>query len=365
VLACGDVASDADGTKSPESSSGGPTGSVGPSAADGGSPAEGGDSAVAGAAGDPYKAVFDAVDKASLEKMLKDATGTNPVTVDGKTYNITERWSVAGKAGYRAFFKQFFTARGATVNELTFKIPNMVGETLGHNMEAVLPGASADSLVIIVHYDTVGITGKEKQNPGVDDDGSGIASMMEAGRIFSQIKDRKNTVRFVAADYEEISDNLDGDIAYVKYLQAEAAAKKFKIIAASDNDQTGWSCWDEDVKLCGTKPPPANTSFQLITCSGDKKNYDYPDLAKGFLDVASAYSTMKPTAMCDGSGDTDHYPFWVAGIPAYVIEEYGSENNPHYDDTGNDTMKTINMQYLFQISQIQIAFQAKLMGIGP
>ena len=68
--------------------------------------------------------------------------------------------------------------------------------------------------------------------------------------------------------------------------------------------------------------------------------------------------------MCDGSGDTDHYPFWVAGIPAYVIEEWGSENNPRYDDTGDDTLAHIDFPYLTATAKIQIAFQARLAGIG-
>jgi len=365
LLACSVSGAKHSDSAADDSSSNDNTTEAGTPGAQGDAGREEGTSSPASDGADPYKAVFDAVSKDILEKELRDTTGQNPVTVNGTTMTISERWSIAGKTNFRAFFKQLYTALGATVNELTFTIPNLIGETLGHNMEAVLPGASADSVVIIVHYDSVGITGKEKDNPAVDDDGSGLAMMMEAGRIFSQIKDRKNTVRFVAADYEEISDNLDGDFAYVKYLQGEAASKGFKILAASDDDQTGWSCWDENPSLCGKKVVPANSTFQLITCSGDINKYDYPDLAKGFMDVASAYSTMKPTAECDASGDTDHYPFWVAGIPAYVIEEYGSENNPHYDDTGNDTIEKINMQYLTQISQIQITFQAKLMGIGP
>lgn len=60
--------------------------------------------------------------------------------------------------------------------------------------------------------------------------------------------------------------------------------------------------------------------------------------------VAATYgATVVPTVTCDPAGDTDHYPFWVAGIPGYVIEEWGSESNPHYDQTGNDTLDKINL----------------------
>lgn len=313
------------------------------------------------APGDPYKAVFDAVSQSQLQARLRELTGVDAVTVGGATFKITDRWSVASKAKLRSYWMQYFQALGATVNTLPFAIPNLVGETQGHNLEAILPGASPDSLVVIVHYDTVGITGMEAQNPGADDDGSGLAMQMEAARVFAAVARRHNTVRFVAADYEEISSNLDGDYAYVKYLQNEASTRGFKILAASDDDQTGWSCWSENLCTAGGPTTP-NTTFQLITCDG--KTHSYPALAQAVLDVAAAWSpTVKPTAKCDNAGDTDHYPFWVAGIPAYVIEEWGSENNPHYDATGGDTVEKIDFSYLWKVAQIQIAAQAKLMGI--
>ncbi len=316
--------------------------------------------------------IFDAVDQQNIEKLLSEVTGAVPVTVDGATLHLSERWSAQGKASFRAYWKQYFTALGATVNEVPFPVDPadiapehlVVGETVGHNVEAVLPGESADSLVIVVHYDSVGLQGMEKQNPGVDDDGSGLATLLEAARIFAAHAHRKRTVRFVAADYEEISSDLLGDLAYVAYLQKEAKAKGFKIVAAADNDQTAWSCWDEH--LCRKNAPPANLAFRLTTCSGDSLGYDYPDLLKGARRIAATYSTMQVQAVCDGSGDTDHYAFWKAGIPAYVIEEIDADLNPHYDDndTGDDTLAHVNTSYLFRIAQVAITYQAELAGIG-
>lgn len=353
-------------------------GTTPPATADGGGSVDAGakpDAAVNDDAGvDPYKAVYDAVDPASIQTFLRQVSGADAVMVGGAQVNITDRWSATSKANFRAYYKQYFEGLGATVTELPFATTvdsthNPVpGETMGHNIEAVLPGESKDSLVIIVHYDSVGIKGKETENPGVDDDGTGVAMLLEAARIFAKIPDRKNTVRFVAADYEEISKNLDGDFAYVQYLLNKSNAEKFRILAASDNDQTGWSCWNEDPSLCrklsGGLTFPKNTTLELITCSGDSKGYNYPELRDGFLEVARTYQTnMLPNAVCNGNGDTDHYPFWVAGIPAYVIDEWGSDNNPHFDDTGGDTLEKVDFEYLTAISRIQITFQAKLMGI--
>jgi hypothetical protein len=323
----------------------------------------GGDAPAAATATSPetITSVFDSVDKANLQKLLGEITGAVPVTVGGQSYRITERWSPEGKKRFRDYWAQYFTGLGATVQELPFPVVNQVGETEGHNVEAVLPGQSADSVVIILHYDTVGIKGHERENPGADDAGSGIVMQMEAARIFVK-QSRHYTIRFVAADYEELTD-LAGDAAYVAYLQKEAAAKQFKIVVAANNDQTAWSCWSENG--CGANAPAKNSTFLFITCSGDSKNYNYPELVSGMNEILAAHSTMKIDTSCDGSGDTDHYSFWQAGIPAYVVEEYGSENNPHYDDTGDDTLRHIDFDYLFGMSQVNIAFQAKLIGMGP
>jgi hypothetical protein len=231
-------------------------------------------SATPPASGDPYKDVFNAVSQANIEKRLRELTGADAVTVGSQTFKITDRWAPASKANFRAYFTQYFTALGATVNVLPFTTTGLLpGETQGHNVEAILPGKSADSVVIIVHYDTVGIK----------------ATTSTATSPTSSICRTKRRRR---------------------------------------------AC------TTGHGSPTPNSTFQLITCASATL-YNYPDLATGFLGVASAYSTMKPTAMCDASFDTDHF-----------------------DDTGNDTLQTVDTTYLWQLSQIQIAFQAELMGIG-
>jgi Zn-dependent M28 family amino/carboxypeptidase len=305
-------------------------------------------------AGDPIRAVFDAVDEARIRSFLDDLTGGE---------GFSNRWSPDAKAKFRAYWQAKMESFGATTEVIPFPIADLVGETEGHDVEAVLRGSSADSLVIIVHYDSVGAKGKETENPAADDDGSGLAMQLEAARIFAAAPQRAFTVRFVAADYEEISNDLKGDFAYVAHLRKKAAAEHFTILAASDDDQTGWSCWSEH--LCPPRSPPRDSTFRVIACSGDKHDYDYPDLSKGMVDVAARYgSPITPTPLCDGSGDTDHYPFWVAGIPAYVIEEWGAARNPHYDQEGHDTLEHIDYGLLTGTARIQIAFQAQLAGIG-
>jgi Zn-dependent M28 family amino/carboxypeptidase len=299
------------------------------------------------------RSIAERVDPASIQSLLQQIAG--------------ERWSPAGKQRFRDWFRAHAKTLGMDVEESSFHIQDSeavlsIGETEGHNIDAVLPGTSKDTLVLITHYDTVGITGHERENPGVDDAGSGLAMILEAARIFAAIPNRRYTVRFAAADLEEVTD-LEGDDAYVAWLQHEAKAQGFRILAAADDDQVGWSCWKE--KGCSPGAPAANSIFQLIACSGDARHYDYPDFTKAMKDVlVETKSPLHLDTSCDGSGDTDHYSFWKAGIPAYVVEEYDADRNPHYDDTGDDTFAHLDLDYLTSIARVNIALQAKLAGIG-
>jgi len=97
-----------------------------------------------------------AVDRARLETILKDMTGYNVVQIGGQAVRIAERYTPASKALWRAYWTAYMTALGATVRETTFPVNDQVGETVGHNVEAVFPGRSADSIVAVVHYDSTG-----------------------------------------------------------------------------------------------------------------------------------------------------------------------------------------------------------------
>ena len=83
---------------------------------------------------------------------------------------------------------QYFRDLGLSVQELAYDTEHHIGETQGHNLEAVLPGKSPDSVIIIVHYDSIGPEAREADNPGVDDDMSGMATLMETARILVKTK---------------------------------------------------------------------------------------------------------------------------------------------------------------------------------
>lgn len=306
-----------------------------------------------------YQEIFQKVDKTSLLKTLKQISGGEAVSINGKQVTISDRYLPASKANFRAFWLQYFQNLGITGQEMSYPTRHHVGETMGHNLEAVLPGRSPDSIVIIVHYDSIGPSGDEAGNPGVDDDMTGMAIMMETARILSQYKGQlDHTVRFIAADYEEhASPGLEGARQYAKYLKALSQKEKFKIVSAVDNEQSGWNCAADG--SCKSTGPEG--SFDVFSCSGD--GFDYTQLGDSLSAVATQYSKMKVNRGCMGA-NSDHYAMWEIGVPTVVYSEHNPFDNDHFDKSGGDTFDKIDQNYYFKIAQIGVTFAATMAGIN-
>lgn len=308
-----------------------------------------------------YMDVFRAVDQSKLQTVLKQMTGGLPVLVNGQNVSITNRYTPADKANFRAFWLSYFKSLGIPAQEMAYNTRHRIGEQQGHNVEAVLPGKSKDSVVIIVHYDSIGPWGREAGNPGVDDDMTGMATLMETARILAQYKDRlQNTVRFVAADYEEHSGpGLEGARQYASYIQALAAKEGFKILGAVDNEQSGWNCL-ADASCAATEAE--GTTFDVFSCSGDGRHFDNAAMGDALADVATQFSTLKVNRGCIGQ-NSDHYAMWEIGVPAVVFSEHNPFDNPHFDQNGGDTYDKIDQAYFFKIAQIGVVFAAQLANI--
>ena len=107
------------------------------------------------------------------------------------------------------------------------------------NVVAVLPGTSEPERQVLIsgHYDTINLAEMRKAGPGSDgtvpapgvtDDGSGTAAVMELARVMSQFQFRK-TIVFIAFASEEYG--LQGSATY-----AEAAQAKHDLIEAVFNN---------------------------------------------------------------------------------------------------------------------------------
>jgi hypothetical protein len=305
---------------------------------------------------DRWKAIYDEVDANHLIAVLKDMSGVTPVPVGSTTFSITERFDDLGRQHFRDYWTQYMIGLGMAVTPLSYQAAGH--PRAGIDLEAVLPGASADSVVVIVHYDSIGPTGAETANPGADDDMTGMAIMLETARIFAAHQhELAYTVRFVASDEEELG-GLAGARAYASHIQAAATAAGFTLVAAVDDEQTGWSCHADG--LCNDDQWPA---FDIFSCGRSSTQiYNFPALGDQMTSIVKAYSPLAVNRNCIGE-DSDHFAMWEIGVPAVVFTEHSPFNNPHFDQNGGDTFDKIDTDYLVSIARPAITFQAALAGI--
>lgn len=305
--------------------------------------------------------IMNQVSQSQLQKLLKDMTGYNSVTVGGQTYKISERYSPAGKQKWRAYWSQYYQQLGMDVQEMPYTTRHSNGEAQGHNLEAVLPGASKDSIIIIVHYDSIGPAGQETSNPGVDDDMTGMAIQMETARLMALNKNYlRYTVRFVAADYEEWGfPGLEGARVYAKYIKNLSLQNNFKIIAGIDDEQAGWNCALEG--LCGDSTN--GNTVDIFACANDNGSYNFPSIANDFVQTVGNLGILNPSSQCIGQ-NSDNYALWEIGVPTIVISEHNPFANPHFDDNGGDTYDKIDQAYYLKISKMAVAFATHIAGIN-
>lgn len=306
---------------------------------------------------DPLAQIYGEVDRDRLAQLVKDLSGVNPVTVGGTSITIDQRYDDAGRKRFRDYWTQTMTGLGLQVTELPYQASGHPRG--GVDLEAVLPGPSADSFIVIVHYDSIGPPGMETMNPGADDDMSGMAIELETARILAAHRAQLGyTVRFVATDEEELG-GLGGARYYASHIKAAAQAGGFALVGAVDDEQTGWSCHASG--QCNDNVWPA---FDVFSCSGDQHQYDDAAFGDRFVAIVRKYAPGITAQRHCMSENSDHYAMWEIGVPTLVFSEHDPFNNDHFDQFGGDTFAKIDVDYLASIARPAITFQASVAGIG-
>ncbi len=201
-------------------------------------------------------------------------------------------------------------------------------ETL-QNVIVTKPGIAFPNRYLLLsgHYDTAA-------GPGVNDNGSGIAVMLEVARVLSDVETGLS-VRFVNFSGEEVG--LVGSRAYVDEIVVPEA---MDIVLVLNVDEFG-----------GVAGIP-NT---VITCERDER----PPVEN---DAASAASTDTLAALTRGytSLDTriahawgsDYLPFQSVG---YVITGFYETNRSRYPHTPDDLLANIDPEYVGQVARAAVA----------
>src|SRR5579862_7299407 len=232
-----------------------------------------------------------------------------------------------------------------------------------YNIIAVLPGKlhPEQRILITAHYDTLVLAGPtgaslangetapsadpDTDSPGVTDDGSGVACVLELARVMSQYEFDKTLVFITFAGEEE---GLLGSTLY----SAKAQRENHKIEAVLNNDIIGFTVSgngrisDHRVNLFSDDPSdsPSRTLARYAREIGERY-------------VPSMQVDLEFRADRFGRGG-DHTPFALEGFGALRFSS--PEEDYSHEHTSTDTFEHTSPPYIARVTQLNAAIAASL-----
>jgi len=233
--------------------------------------------------------------------------------------------------------------RYGTVVEHSYEVDG----TTVKNLEVVLPGrdASAEAVVVGAHYDSAIGT------PGADDNASGVAALLELGRLLVD-RPRTREVRLVAFVNEEppyFQGDEMGSLVYARKLQRDGV----KVAAMLSLESMGFYSDEKDSQ----KYPPALSALypdvgNFIAVVGNTDSAALVDAVHATFSTATSFPVQKGTfpGVLPGVGWSDHWSFWQIGVPAIMITDTAPFRNPHYHQA-SDVRAVVDCSRLAEVTR--------------
>lgn len=210
-----------------------------------------------------------------------------------------------------------------------------------HNIIVDLPGTDLATEVLIVgaHLDAV------PRTPGADDNGTGVAAVLEIARLLKSVPIRR-TVRLIVFNLEEAG--LAGSRQYV-LRELNAADPPPTIVGMMSLEMLGYYSDEPGSQTSPIKPiegvfdPPTVADF--ISVVGIKRHESFSRRLGEEMRAASdgpkvLVVDFTPVPLPDMLR-SDHTPFLLAGHPAVMVTDTANFRNPHYHGP-TDTIDTLD-----------------------
>ncbi len=258
---------------------------------------------------------------------------------------------LAGEIGQRDIFRNNAPGLKAAEEYIIFRLKSYgykveiqkyrAAGTTARNITAVRTGARKPDETVLVgaHYDTF-------ENPGADDNASGVAGMLTLARLMAGTRPAR-TLKFIAFANEEppfFRTDYMGSAVWAK----AAAARKEKIKGAVILEMIGYF----SERPLSQKYPPLIGPFRP-----NKGNFiaQVSDFASrglaGTLDREFKKNSTLPLltivlpSVIPGVDYSDHRNFWKTGCPAVMFTDTAFYRNPNYHKS-SDTPATLNYGYM-------------------
>jgi len=199
-----------------------------------------------------------------------------------------------------------------------------------YNVVAKLQGTSDDIVIVGAHYDSL-------NNPGADDNASGVAGIMEAARVLSEYQ-FKASIWFIAFDQEE--PGLIGSQAFVNEF------KSSNMVGMVSLDMIAYN-------------------YQGLNIAD---LYSHPESSSVTNGLKQAIELYGNGITCEVNGPldySDHAPFEAEGIAAaLLIENWG---NPYYhgDQDKSDLAGYLDYDYATNMTRSAVGYLATTANVVP
>lgn len=288
-------------------------------------------------------------------------SGEKPVTMSGETYTIQTRFTesmFSGDPDARAYefvtdqLREWGYRDNIDLFEHAYEPFTGSPSSTWKNIIVVIPGSDPDlsheQVLMTAHLDSISQGDPEERAPGADDNGSGVATLLEAARVFKGLS-FKRTIKIIFFTGEETG--LHGSRAYVLDYVRELD----DIIGVFNLDMFGY---DGDNDRCFEIHAGWMQASNIIAgCLADTIEIYEPELKFDYL-------------VDKARGSSDHTSFWAEGVGAIEIlenfdtHEYAggcgeSDINPHYHTEG-DLVGAMNIDTGHAIARAAIAAAARL-----
>ena len=226
--------------------------------------------------------------------------------------------------GYKVEFQQYPVA-GTTVRNIT-----------GIKTGTLLPD---ESIIVGAHYDTF-------DNPGADDNASGVAGLLTLARLMSR-SPAARTLKFIAFANEEPPFFRTDKMGSMVWATA-AAARKENIKAVIILEMIGYYSERPGSQkyppLIGPlQPNRGNFIAQISNFSSRKLAWAVDkEFKKG---STLPLVTIVLPSIVPGVDYSDHRSFWKTGYPAVMFTDTSFYRNPNYHKL-TDTPGTLNYDYM-------------------
>lgn len=248
-------------------------------------------------------------------------------------------------------------AAGYPAKRETFKVDDIACD----NFIAELAGTARANEIVVVgaHYDSA------EGAPGANDNGSGVAVMLELARRFAG-KPLARTVRFVGFANEEPPYFRKPTKMGSRVHEANARARGDRIVSMLSLETMGWFSEES-----GSQKYPF--PFSLFypdrgNFIGFVSNIDSGDFVRRVIGRFRERATVPSQggalpAKLPGVGWSDHESFYLQGIPALMVTDTAPFRYPHYH-TAQDTTDKVDFERLARIV-VGLAHVLELLGNEP